>query len=136
MADNPLVKKMRLTAGARAAVLRGPPGYLRSLELPAGMDISEKLSGRYDWIQLLVKTRPDLEARIGGTAKALKPAGLLWITFPKASSGIQTDLSRDKGWDSLKTHNLKWIGLISVDKGWSAFAVRPCKPGEARRVIR
>jgi hypothetical protein len=66
----------------------------------------------------------------------LNPAGLLWIAFPKASSGIQTDLSRDKGWDSLKTHNPKWIGLISVDNDWSAFAVRPYKPGEARQAFR
>jgi len=136
MADNPLVKKMKLTPAARAAVLGGPPGYRRSLGLPARVDVSEKLSGRYDWIQVFLKTRPELEARIGRTVKALNPAGLLWIAFPKASSGIQTDLSRDKGWDSLKTHNLKWIGLISVDNDWSAFAVRPYKPGEARQAFR
>jgi hypothetical protein len=75
MLDNPLVKKMKLTPGARAAVLRGPPGYLRSLKLPAGMDVSEKLSGRYDWIQLFVKTRPELEARIRHGEQ--NPSGLL-----------------------------------------------------------
>jgi hypothetical protein len=52
MADNPLVKKMKLTPAARAAVLGSPPGYLRSLRLPARIDVSEKLPGRYDWIQL------------------------------------------------------------------------------------
>ena len=83
-----------------------------------------------------MKTRPELDARIGRRAKSLNPAGQLWITFPKASSGIQTDLSRDKRWDSLKTHNLKWIGLISVDGDGSAFALRPSKPGEARQAFR
>jgi hypothetical protein len=100
------------------------------------MDVSERLSGRYDWIQLFVKSKSDLKASIGATAQALEPTGLLWIAFPKASSGAQTDLSRDKGWESLKKHDLKWIGLVSVDRRWSAFAFRPLKPGDSRRRTR
>jgi len=49
---------------------------------------------------------------------------------------MQTDLSPDKGWYPLKTHNLKWIGLISVDNDWSTFGVPPCEPGEARQALR
>lgn len=49
---------------------------------------------------------------------------------------IQTDLTRDKGWDSLKAHDLKWISLISVDSDWSAFALRPQRPGEPRQTFR
>jgi len=136
MADNPLAKKTKLTPGGQSRGPREPAGVFRSLELPAGMDFCEKLSGRYGWIQLFVKTRPGLEGRIGRTAKAVNPAGVLWISFPKASSGIQSDPSRDKSWESLKTHNLKWIGLISVGNDWSAFAVRPSKPGDARQAFR
>ena len=65
-------------------------------------------------------------------ARALAADGLLWISFPKGSSKIQTDLTRDKGWDVLKPLDLKWVTLISVDETWSAFALRPYRPGEAR----
>ena len=51
-------------------------------------------------------------------------------------SKIQTDLTRDKGWESLSKLDLKWITLISVDETWSAFALRPYKPGEARQAFR
>jgi len=61
---------------------------------------------------------------------------MLWTFFPRASSGIQTDRSSDRGWDPLKTHNLKWIGLISVDNDRSAFAVLPFAPGDARQAFR
>jgi hypothetical protein len=87
VADNPLVKKMKLAPGFKAAVLGSPPGYVRSLKLPSGTSVSEKLSGCYDWIQLFVKNKDGLEAKIGRTAKALSPPSLLWITFPKGSSG-------------------------------------------------
>jgi len=67
---------------------------------------------------------------------ALKPASTLWITFPKGTSKIQTDLTRDQGWDSLRSLDLKWINLISVDDTWSAFALRPYKSGEERQSFR
>lgn len=136
MADSGLVKKLKLSPGARAAIVGAPPGYLASLKLPSGVKVSKQVSGRYNWIQLFVKTRAELEAKIGRIAKALSPDGLLWISFPKGSSGIQTDLTRDKGWDSLKKVDLKWITLISVDDEWSAFSLRPYKPGEARQSFR
>ena len=67
---------------------------------------------------------------------ALKPASLLWLTFPKGTSKIQTDLTRDVGWDALQQADLKWVTLISVDPTWSAFCLRPYKPGEARQSFR
>jgi hypothetical protein len=68
--------------------------------------------------------------------KALKPDSLLWLTFPKGTSKIQTDLTRDKGWDAVQQADLKWVTLISVNDTWSAFAVRPYRPGEARQAAR
>ena len=62
---------------------------------------------------------------------ALKPMSLLWISFPKGASKLQTDLTRDKGWDSIQSTNLKWVTLISVNETWSAFGFRPARPGEA-----
>ena len=67
---------------------------------------------------------------------ALKPDSMLWISFPKGSSKIQTDLTRDKGWDALQQADLKWLSLISVDETWSGFALRPYKPGEKRQSFR
>ena len=55
---------------------------------------------------------------------------------PKGSSKIQTDLTRDKGWDVLQGLNLKWLTLVSVDDTWSAFALRPYRAGEPRQTFR
>jgi hypothetical protein len=61
---------------------------------------------------------------------------MLWISFPKGSSKIQTDLTRDKGWESLQTLDLKWITLVSVNETWSAFALRPYREGEEKQSFR
>ncbi|HZF12534.1 MAG TPA: hypothetical protein VFE33_27405 [Thermoanaerobaculia bacterium] len=134
MAENALAKKMKLKAGQRAAIVGAPDGYRGLLQpLPDGVDVSETLDGTFDWIQLFVRTRSELESVAPRAIAALKPESLLWISFPKGSSKIQTDLTRDTGWDVLQTGDLKWVTLVSVDPTWSAFALRPYRPGETRQ---
>ena len=55
----------------------------------------------------------------------LKEDVTCWIYYPKGTSKIQTDLTRDKGWEALLKHNhLQWINLISFNDTWSAFGMR------------
>ena len=137
MTENPLLKKMKLKPGQRAAIINAPGGYVETLQpLPEEVELAEDLAGTFDWVQLFVKTQAELEQEIAHVRAALKPASMLWITFPKGTSKIQTDLTRDKGWDALHAIDLKWINLISVDQTWSAFALRPYKPGEERQSFR
>ncbi len=62
-----------------------------------------------------------------GMAKVLamvKGDTVCWIFFPKLSSGRQTDLNRDNGWEELLKHDMQWINLLSFDDTWSAFGMR------------
>ncbi len=137
MTESALARKMKLKAGSRAAVIGAPGGYLKELApLPAGVEISEKLQGTFDWVQAFVRTSAELKSVAPRVVKALGAEGLLWISFPKGTSGIQTDLTRDKGWDGLAGADLKWVNLISVNDTWSAFCLRPYKPGEQKQAAR
>ena len=134
MAASSHIEKLKLKPGQRAAVINPPQGYLESLSpLPEGVELSDHLEGTFDWIQLFVKDKSEVDRLTPQVVAALKPASLLWISFPKGSSKIQTDLTRDKGWESVLAAGLKWINLISVNETWSAFALRPYKRGEARQ---
>jgi len=134
MADGALAKKMKLTPGAHAAVINAPPSYLQ--EINHDSEISETLHGKFDWVQIFVQNKSELEQMTPKAAKALRPNSILWISFPKGSSKIQTDLTRDKGWESVQSLDLKWINLISVNETWSAFSLRPYKEGEERQSFR
>jgi hypothetical protein len=98
--------------------------------------MSPTLNGKFDWIQIFVKSKAELDGLAPRAARALKPGSMLWISFPKGSSKIQTDLTRDKGWESLQALDLKWITLVSVNETWSAFALRPYKEGEEKQSFR
>lgn len=134
MSESPLAKKMKLKPGSSAAVINAPENYLN--ELKHDSDVSQKLRGKFDWIQIFAKNKKELDALAPKAAQALRPESMLWMSFPKGSSKIQTDLTRDKGWEILQTLDLKWITLVSVNENGSAFALRPYKEGEKKQAFR
>ena len=105
MAESPLAKKMKLKPGASAAVINTPENYLQ--ELRHDNEVSQSLKGKFDWIQIFVKNKSELDTLAPKAAKALKPESILWISFPKGTSKIQTDLTRDKGWEGVQKLDLK-----------------------------
>ncbi|MEO6721477.1 MAG: YdeI/OmpD-associated family protein [Ferruginibacter sp.] len=52
---------------------------------------------------------------------ALHPEGKLWIAYPKVSSKIVSDLSRDCNWDCISKHGLESVQLIPLDNIWNAM---------------
>jgi hypothetical protein len=134
MAESTLAKKLKLKPGLKAAVIHSPENYLD--ELSHNADLSTALKGKFDWVQLFVRSKAELDALGPKAARALKPGSILWVSFPKGSSGIQTDLTRDQGWESLQQLGLKWINLVSINETWSAFGMRPYRDGEERRSFR
>ena len=134
ISESLLAKKLKLRPGLKAAVLNAPDSYLK--ELKHDSEISTKLNGKFDWIQIFAKNKKEVDALAPKAASALKPNSILWLSFPKGSSKIQTDLTRDKGWDVLQSLDLKWTTLVSINENWSAFALRPYKEGEQRQSFR
>lgn len=131
-----LAKKMKFDSAKRAAVINAPAGYLKLLQpYPKDLKLSEKLDGLFDWIQIFVKNKAEFDALLPKATKAMAAESRIWISFPKGSSKIQTDLTRDKGWDTLQGVDLKWINLISVNDVWSAFNLRTYKPGEENQTL-
>ena len=132
----PLAKKLKLKSGVRAAVVGAPAGYLERLGPPDGVTLTTTLDGLQDWIQVFVRTSAELAAVVEPLIASLSPTGLAWISYPKGSSKMQTDLTRDVGWEPLEGSDLMWLSLVSIDRTWSAFGMRPYKPGEARQTFR
>jgi len=134
MPESPLAKKIKLKSGFKAAVINAPENYVDTLKHDTAL--SPTLNGRFDWIQIFVRNQAELDELAPKAVKALKPESMLWISFPKGTSKIQTDLTRDKGWESLRALDLKWITLVSVNETWSAFALRPYREGEEKQSFR
>ena len=136
-AITPLAKKLKLKPGLRAAVVGGAGRLHRAARATRGhLGRRRRFDGLLDWIQVFVRTSAELAGIVAPLTAALSPTGLAWISYPKGSSKLQTDLTRDKGWEPLEGGDLMWLSLVSIDDTWSAFGLRPYKPGEARQTFR
>jgi hypothetical protein len=132
----PVVRKLKLAAATPPIVLGAPDGFRDVLAAAFCRPVGDAIEGRHDWILLFARDRAALEAAIASAAGALDAPGTLWIAYPKASSKIQTDLTRDAGWESVAAADLMWLTLVSIDDTWSAFSLRHYRPGEARQTFR
>ena len=123
-----LAGKLRMQAGQRVLIMNAPQGYLAALEpLPEGLEVFDGADGRFDLVQLFVKNVLELEELGPVVLKAVTYDGLLWISYPKRSSRVDTDISRDTGWDVIYQAGLRPVAQISIDETWSALRFRPAE---------
>jgi hypothetical protein len=82
--------------GDRILLLNPPNGYPKLLgKLPPHVEITEKTNGEEDLIQLFVTSRRQLLELLPSLRSLPKPAGKLWITYPKGPSKTKTDVNKD-----------------------------------------
>jgi hypothetical protein len=124
---SPNAQKLKIKEGQCILTLNAPGDYKKSLgDLPADVEISDR-SKAVSQVHWFVKDRAQLEKEMKNVLPLIKDDILCWIFYPKGTSKIQTDLTRDNGWDELRKTNLQWINLISFDETWSAFGLRQKK---------
>jgi hypothetical protein len=126
MADTPLVKRLGIKPDDRVLLLNAPEGYEQILgELPEGAVTETNSEGLFDFVQLFVKSIADVENQAKSAIEALKPGGVIWFSYPKKSSKIKTDISRDVGWDAAREAGFEVVSAVSIDDTWSALRFRP-----------
>src|SRR5882724_2444577 len=120
-----IAQKLRIKESDTILTINAPTDFKKGLgPIPKGTTITEKGSG-YQQVHWFVMNRAQMEKDLPKVLKLVTGDVLCWIYYPKGTSKIQTDLTRDKGWDALLKHkHLQWINLISFDDTWSAFAFR------------
>lgn len=135
----PLAKKLGIKDDFRAALLHVPDDVKTELR-----DAFEKCriqritNHNLDFIFLFAKSRAGLELELLPAAKALAPAGMLWISWPKKSSGVATDLTGDVVRQSGLDAGLVDVKVCAVTDVWSGLKfVIPVKnrPKEKRRIV-
>jgi hypothetical protein len=132
MAENSLSKKLQLKAGLRAAVIDAPAGYIEKLGLPVDSELAGKPAASLDFVQIFLKTADELEAAIPPLMHALKFDGLFWISYPKGSSKVKTDLNRDILWKAMEKRGMAGVSLVSLDEVWSSMRFRPLEKTKSR----
>ncbi len=118
----PLVAKLGIKPNTRIAIMGAPRGYRATLgPLPEGVALSTTLRGTLPFIHFFTKQRAALESRFPMLKQALTMDGALWISWPKKSSGVSTDMTENDVRDVALTHGLVDVKVCAVDDVWSGL---------------
>ena len=121
-AETPLPLKLGITPGARVALLRAPVGFERELDpLPDGVRLRTQVRGAQDVVVFFATREAELERRFDALARAIAPAGGLWIAWPKRTASVATDLREDLVRDIGLAHGLVDNKVCAVDDIWSGL---------------
>jgi len=128
------VKKLGLKSGMRALVLSAPSDYLRSLApLPDGVELSRSLAGTHDFVQFFATWKSEITRYANKLLRSAAPGAVVWITYPKKTSGVESDLSREEVWAAMESTGWRPVSQIGIDDVWSALRFRPIQDVKPRK---
>jgi hypothetical protein len=117
-----LSEKLGIKPDLRVTVLGAPLGYPSLLgELPAGATLHSRLPQKAQFIHQFVRTRDELAQRLQSLAATLVDDGMLWISWPKQSSGVATDLNENIIRELGLQHGLVDVKVCAIDDVWSGL---------------
>ncbi len=119
----PLPRKLGFKEGFRAALVNAPRGFQNELgELPANVKMSQqKLASPLDLILFFVESQKQLKQEFPKLARKLHQNGMLWIAWPKKSSGVVTDLSENSVREIGLAAGLVDVKVCAINDIWSGL---------------
>ena len=122
----PLPKKLGIKEGSRIALINAPTDFARELELPDNAQIVTRVTKPLDIALLFVLTERALRRDFDKLAKKLATNGMIWVAWPKKSSGVATDLSFERVQRIGLESGLVDVKICAIDEVWSGlkFVIR------------
>jgi hypothetical protein len=118
----PLLKKLGMKPGSSVFIYQAPTEYFDWLSpLPEDVVISKTLKGEFDFIHLFVQNLKSFQQTFIKAKKVLKKDGMLWISWPKKSSKILTDLDENIIREFGLKEGLVDVKVCAVDEVWSGL---------------
>lgn len=127
-----IARKYPLKAGMSVLLVDAPQGFADRLRAGFAGTAEEDGKGRFDVVQLFVQDAAALRRRLSAAAASVTEGGQLWIAYPKKSSGVATDLTRDEGWDAVAAQGWQAVRQIALDEVWSSLRFKKVEDAEVR----
>lgn len=118
----PLSNKLGLKPGARVLTKGAPEAYREWLApLPPEVSISPRLRGSVDIVHAFAVERRTLARDLPTWIPRITPAGAIWVSWPKRSSKVETDLREDTVRELALPLGLVDVKVCAVSEVWSAL---------------
>ena len=119
MSDKPVAERLQVKKGRNLAVIGAP----RALDKSIGAAGSRARPAEADVVLAFAHDRAEFEAQIPKLLAA-KADAILWLAYPKLTSKLAADLSREVVRGEAAAHGLDTVSQIAIDEDWSAMRLK------------
>lgn len=131
--DTALLKKLRLSVDEPALLLNAPEEFGVLMKKALKTKLHSEPNGQYAYVQVFCYSCEDVAKFAPIAVSSCGHDNLLWMCYPKKSSKIKTDITRDMGWSELEKLGYVGIALVSIDETWSAMRFRKAELTNTQR---
>jgi hypothetical protein len=118
----PLAQKLGFKDHTRYLFVGAPAGFMRAVPtLPPTATAATTRAREIDLIVFFAPDQKTLRAQLPALIKKLPAAGVLWIGWPKMTSGVLTDLREGVVRETLLATGLVDIKVCSINDTWSGL---------------
>ena len=116
-----LAEKLLIEPGT-GVFLKNAPASAPALVPPDARTVLDPASA--DVLVVFAGSQAELAERAPSAISGYRDGAALWFVYPKKSSGVKTDLSRDVGWTPLESADFLAVTQVALDETWSALRFR------------
>lgn len=118
----PLVKKLGIKTGFTIKLVNQPEHYFSLFDdFPSDIENRNSVEILKDFIHFFTKETKELVKEIKVLKSEIKQDGMIWVSWPKKSSGVPTDVTENIVRNIALENGLVDIKVCSVDKVWSGL---------------
>jgi hypothetical protein len=118
----PLVQKLGIQPGFCIFIEGAPAAYGNMVgKLPADVTVATRLKAPLDMVHVFATEMAGLAGKLRGYRAAIAPAGMIWVSWPKKSSDVVTDLTDVVVRDTALPLGLVDIKVCAIDDVWSGL---------------
>ena len=118
----PLAKKLGIKPGMIVHVVNAPGDYTALVDpFPQDVVISSKPERELDLVHVFTKRRSELAASLKALQKKIKQNGIIWVSWPKKSSGVPSEVTEDAVRQTALPLGLVDVKVCAVDEIWSGL---------------
>jgi hypothetical protein len=118
----PVVQKLGIKPGFCIFMVGAPAAYSDIVgKLPAGVTVEARLKAPLDMVHVFATEAAGLATKLRGYRAAIAPDGMVWVSWPKKSSGVPTDLTDHVVRQTALPLGLVDIKVCAIDATWSGL---------------
>ncbi len=124
----PLAAKLGLKDGMVAAFIALPESLSALAEIASFPVVDRPTSWssvgaarKYDVVHAFTKVRAEIETHLASLQAALKPNGMIWVSWPKKASKVPTDVTENIVRAAALKLDLVDVKVAAIDDAWSGL---------------